>query len=72
MARPNVTLERAATMFGRSTERYKRLLRLSYLSPRIVGAILDGNQPAQLTGRFLQNLEGLPLFWAEQDALLLR
>ncbi len=32
-------------MFGRSTERYKRLLRLSYLSPTIVGAIVKGNSP---------------------------
>ena len=72
MARPNNPLDKLAKMFGRSTERYKRLLRLSYLSPRIVGAILDGNQPAQLTGRFLQNVDGLPLSWAEQDALLLR
>ena len=72
LAKPNFTLERLAKMFGRSTERYKRLLRLSYLSPAIVSAIIDGNQPAHLTGRFLQNLDGLPLSWAEQDALLLR
>ncbi len=72
IARPNFALDRLAQMFGRSSERYKRLLRLSYLSPTIVNTVIDGNQPAHLTGRFLQNLDGLPLSWPEQDALLLR
>ncbi len=72
MAKPNFALDRLAKIFGRSTERYKRLLRLSYLSPSIVGAIFSGNQPAHLTGRFLQNLDRLPLSWTAQDALLLR
>ena len=33
--------------------------------------IIDSHQPAHLTNRFLQNLDGLPLGWADQDALLL-
>ena len=61
MAEPNLTLERLAKMFWRSTERYKRLVRLSHLSPSIVSTIIQGRQPAQLTGRFLQNLDRLPL-----------
>ena len=72
MSKPNYTLDRLAKLFGRSTARYKRLLRLSYLSPSIVSAIVHGKQPVHLTGRFLQNLDGLPLSWAEQDALLIR
>jgi len=72
MAKPNFALDRLAKTFGRSTERYKRLLRLSYLSPSIVSKIIEGRQPAHLTGRFLQNLDRLPLSWADQDALLLR
>jgi len=72
MAKPNFALDRLAKIFGRSTERYKRLLRLSYLSPTIVNTVINGKQPAHLTGRFLQNLDGLPLSWAEQDTLLLR
>ena len=72
LARPNFTLERLAKIFGRSMERYKRLLRLSYLSPSVVNTIIDGKQPGHLTGRFLQNLDGLPLSWADQHALLLR
>ncbi len=72
MSKPNFTLARLAKLFGRSTERYKRLLRLSYLSPSIVTAIVNGVQPGHLTGQVLQNLDGLPLSWTEQDALLLR
>lgn len=66
-----LSLEQLAVKFGRSTERYKRLLRLSFLSPKIMDAIIAGKQPAQLTNRFLQNLDGLPLSWAEQELLLL-
>jgi len=72
LSKPNYTLDRLAKLFGRSTERYKRLLRLSYLSPSIVNAIVNGRQPVHLTGRLLQNLDGLPLSWTEQDALLIR
>ena len=71
LAKPNFDLDRLAKLFGRSTERYKRLLRLSYLSPTIVSAMIGGTLPAHLTSRSLQNLHGLPLSWAEQDGLLL-
>lgn len=71
LAKPRLSLEQLATKFGRSTERYKRLLRLSYLSPSIVAAILEARQPAHLTNRFLQHLNGLPTCWSEQEQLLL-
>ena len=71
LSKPKLTLDELATRFGRSTERYKRLLRLSYLSPAVVDAIIASRQPPHLTNRFLQNLDGLPLKWAQQDQLLL-
>jgi site-specific DNA recombinase len=71
LLKPSLSLEQLAVKFGRSTERYKRLIRLSYLSPTIIGTILESQQPAHLTNRFLQNLDGLPHAWADQDALLL-
>lgn len=71
LGRPKLSLEQLAAKFGRSPERYKRLLRLSYLSPAIVASVIDGTQPARLTNRFLQNLDGLPLSWSEQEELLL-
>jgi DNA invertase Pin-like site-specific DNA recombinase len=70
-AKPSLTLKQLAAKFGRSPERYKRLLRLSYLSPTIIGVIIAGQQQARLTNRFLQNLDGIPLSWAEQEQLLL-
>lgn len=71
LAKPKLSLDQLAATFGRSPERYKRLLRLSYLSPSIVATVLEGTQPARLTNRFLQNLDGLPLSWSEQEQLLL-
>ncbi|GAA4003719.1 recombinase family protein [Sphingomonas humi] len=71
LAKPKLSLEEVAAKFGRSTERFKRLIRLSYLSPKIVESILQGRQPLQLTSKSLQNLDGLPLRWSEQEALLL-
>jgi hypothetical protein len=47
-----------------------RILRLAYLSPIVVQAILDGKHPAWLTMRHL--LKPLPSDWAEQERLLLR
>jgi hypothetical protein len=70
-AKPKLSLDALAMKFGRSPERFKRLIRLSYLSPKIVGLILRGQQPAHLTSRSLQHLDGLPLAWGDQEALLL-
>lgn len=41
-----------------------RVLRLSYLSPKIVGAILDGKGPARLTMKDL--MEPFPIDWQKQ------
>ena len=71
LSKPNQPIEKLADSFGRSTMRYKRLLRLSYLSPKVVVAILEAAQPATMTGRLLQNLDGLPIGWAEQEVMLL-
>ena len=72
LSKPALTLQRLAQEFGRSAERYKRLLRLSYLSPAIVAAIIEARQPAHLTNRYLQNVDRLPHDWASQEAMLLR
>jgi hypothetical protein len=70
-SKPRLSLDELATRFDRSIERYKRLLRLSYLSPTIITAIIEMRQPPHITNRFLQNLDGLPLSWAAQERLLL-
>ena len=46
-----------------------RILRLAYLSPKVVQAILDGSHPAWLTMRDL--LEPFPMDWREQEHKLL-
>jgi hypothetical protein len=45
-----------------------RVLRLTLLVPDIVEAILDGRQPPELQSDDL--VEGFPLEWQEQQALL--
>lgn len=49
--------------------RLPRLLRLNYLAPDIIAAILDGNQPPGLNGRALM-ANDLPMDWALQRRLL--
>ena len=59
-----------AMCFGVHPEDVSRLLPLAFLSPRIVEAILTGQQPADLTARHLvRNIE-LPVSWAEQCEML--
>ena len=49
---------------------FRTLLRLSYLAPDIVEAILDGNHPRQLTRQKLARFKSLPLEWSEQRKAL--
>lgn len=69
--KPTLSLSQLAAEFGRSPERFKRLLRLSYLAPSIVESILSGQQPPELTSARLQSLDGLPRSWTEQHVVLL-
>ena len=43
-----------------------RVVRVNFLAPRIVDAILAGNQPASLDARGLLGLHMLPLKWEAQ------
>ena len=48
-------------------DRYvRRLLRLAFLAPAIVEAIVAGNQPPELTAEALAKRLDLPLFWTAQ------
>jgi len=47
-----------------------KLLRISWLAPDIVSDIIEGRQPAGLTGRRLLRCSDLPLEWSEQRAFL--
>lgn len=54
---------------GRCRKQMAKLLTVSWLSPRIVEAIVDGTQPKGLTRIRLFEAE-LPIDWSEQEVLL--
>jgi len=58
-----------ASATGRCSKRMTRLVRLSWLAPEIVDAILAGRQPQSMTARLLLSAE-LPMDWAGQKAAL--
>ncbi len=47
-----------------------QLLRISWLAPDIIAAIVNGNQPSTLTGRRLLRAAELPLDWKAQRTFL--
>ncbi|MCH8863369.1 MAG: recombinase family protein, partial [Proteobacteria bacterium] len=47
-----------------------RILRLAFLAPDIVEAILQGRQPRDLTYKRLMRLSNIPVSWAEQRKFL--
>ena len=66
LSKPHHTLADLARSAGRSERVFKRMLRLSYLSPSIVQAILEGDQPPSLTVRGLHQISSIPIAWDEQ------
>jgi site-specific DNA recombinase len=55
-----------ARRFQLSDEHVRRILRLGYLAPDIVEAIIEGHQPRAVTVKRL--LQGIPSVWADQRA----
>lgn len=49
-----------------SRRHLRQLLRVSWLAPDILASILEGRQPATLTGRRLLRAAEVPLSWTEQ------
>ena len=62
------SVEELAREYGRQPGVFARILRLNYLAPDIIAAILDGTQPAGLTRKKLVNAN-LPMDWALQRQL---
>jgi len=60
-------LARREGIDGRSV---RRLLRLGFLSPRIVEALAEGRQPPELTVIGLTRRTNLPLLWSGQEQAL--
>jgi site-specific DNA recombinase len=55
---------------GVSRSYFTRVVRLSYLAPDIIQAILDGRQPRDLTAEKLLGHSRLPLAWHDQRTAL--
>ena len=64
--RTGETFESSARSLGHSRDYFGVLLRLSYLSPDIVAAILDGRNSPSLSRQKLARFSGLPLGWQQQ------
>jgi hypothetical protein len=66
---PSLPLKEIATEQGISSSYVTRLLRLAFLAPDIVTAILNGRHPPQLTANRLMDDTRLPLDWVAQREL---
>lgn len=69
LAVPDRTISELATATGRCRKRLGQLLRLSWLAPDIVDAILEGRHAPSLTAKALLELS-VPLGWPRQKAIL--
>lgn len=67
---PSLTLKEIAAEEGISSSYATRLLRLAFLAPDIVTAILNGRHPPQVTANRLMDDTRLPLDWTTQRELL--
>lgn len=63
-----LSIEEVATRLGRRPAFVARALRLNYLAPDIIAAIMDGAQPKDLTRKALM-FSSIPMDWAQQRAL---
>ena len=66
---PSLTLKEIAADEGVSSSYVTRLVRLAFLAPDIVTAILSGRHPPQLTANRLMDDTRLPLDWSAQREL---
>jgi site-specific DNA recombinase len=62
-------LKEIAAEEGISSSYVTRLLRLAFLEPNIITAILNGKHPPQLTAHRLMDDTRLPLDWVTQREL---
>ncbi|MGH6804748.1 MAG: hypothetical protein ACREC3_15495 [Methyloceanibacter sp.] len=67
---PSLPLKEIAAEDGITSSYATRLLRLAFLAPDIVTAILNGRQSPQLTANRLMDDTRLPLDWTAQRGLL--
>ena len=66
---PELSLNQLGKREGRCRTHLARLLRISWLSPRIVEAVTAGTQPKTVTRKVLLSAD-IPLAWDEQERML--
>ena len=64
------SLTEIARLEGIDKPKVTRLLRLAFLSPRLVRRIRDGEQPAGVTVKTRAREPDLPRLWPEQEAFV--
>ncbi|WP_296721551.1 recombinase family protein [Erythrobacter sp.] len=69
LASPDLSLNQLGKREGRCRTQLGKLYRLSWLSPHIAEAIIDGRQPARLNRRVLLEAD-LPICWRAQERML--
>ncbi len=70
-ARKSLSSSKADQLTSHYSKRHLwQLLRISFLAPDVVTAIVEGRQPPSLTGRRLLRVTDLPLDWAGQRRVL--
>jgi site-specific DNA recombinase len=69
LASPDLSLYQLGKREGRCRTQLGKLFRLSWLSPRVIAAIIDGRQPARLDRRALLEAD-LPTCWEAQERML--
>lgn len=67
---PSLTVTSLAALEGADPAYVDRILRLAFLSPKVIGAILSGEAPAELNLNRLRNVKRIAPSWAEQHRLL--
>jgi DNA invertase Pin-like site-specific DNA recombinase len=64
------TISDLAASNGINASYFTRVLRIAYLAPDIIQAIVDGKQPPELTANRLVGLKNLPIDWPGQREYL--
>lgn len=66
---PGLSINQVAKREGRCRKQLTKLVRISWLSPRIVESITSGTQPSAINRTTLLQME-LPADWTDQEAML--
>jgi len=64
------TMAQLASEAGVGGSYFTRILRLGFLAPEVVKAVLRDRHPIELTAKKLVNETRIPIAWAEQRTLL--